>query len=285
MSCITQDTILNSNPILDPNSIRYIRLLKQTILDIPYKVELWPNVVKKDPKDPKDKRYFASLTQIENGAIWPLRAHTMIGLKRMNNIEYCIKQIIENQIPGDIIETGVWRGGTCIFIQGIMKTYNEIDPNKYPMRNLYVADSFAGFPLANPDIKVDHDKYSTYYNDEIRKFMSISLDEVQTNFKNYDLLDPNVFFIEGFFNKTLPYVISQNIITELALLRVDCDMYESTNDVLNTMYDKVTKGGYVIIDDYGLKGCRMAIDEFREKHNIQSKIIHIDDFGVYWIKE
>ena len=65
---------------------------------------------------------------------WPLRVHTMIGLKRLKNIQFCVEDVIQKQIPGDIIETGVWRGGATIFMRAILKAYDVID------RNVWVAE-------------------------------------------------------------------------------------------------------------------------------------------------
>src|SRR5437762_7443771 len=74
------------------------------------------------------------------GRDWPLIAHTMIGIKRLNNVQHCAEKIIANQIPGDFIETGVWRGGSVIFMRALLKAYNIRN------RCVWVADSFAGVP-------------------------------------------------------------------------------------------------------------------------------------------
>ena len=77
------------------------------------------------------------------GLDWPARAHTMVGLKRLDNIQFCAEEIIKNHIPGDFIETGAWRGGTCILMRAILKSY---DINN---RIVWVADSFKGLPKSN----------------------------------------------------------------------------------------------------------------------------------------
>jgi O-methyltransferase len=211
----------------------------------------------------------ASEEQIQNGNYWPEKAHTMIGMKRLNNIEYCFEKIIENKISGDLIETGVWRGGSTIFMAGLNKFYKE-------NRKIFVADSFEGLP--HPDPKYTEDNGDEHYKHE---YLAVGLDEVKENFIKYDLLDKNIIFIKGFFEHSL----KKSSIDNLALLRLDCDMYSSTIQVLEQLYDKVSVGGFVIIDDYALKGSKKAVDDFREKRNILSELIVIDWTGVYWVKE
>lgn len=197
---------------------------------------------------------------------WPLNAETMLGMDKMDNIEYCIRNIAKNKIEGDIIECGVWRGGACIFMKALV---NELSLNK----TVFVADSFEGLP--KPTYKEDEgDIHYTF--DEL----FVSLEEVQNNFKKYDLLDDSVQFLKGWFKDTL----HKAPIEKLALLRADGDMYESTMDILTALYPKLTKGGYCIIDDYNVvDGCKKAVNDYRAEHSISDEIIIIDE-GCYWEK-
>jgi hypothetical protein len=202
-----------------------------------------------------------------NGGDWPPTAHTMIGIKRLNNLQYCIEQIIEDDIPGDLIECGVWRGGATILMRGLLKYYG-ID------KTVFVADSFEGLP--EPDEKYPADARDKHY---IFSELSVSLEEVKKNFVRYNLLDEQVVFIRGWFKDTLPTAP----INKLALLRIDCDMYGSTRDVLVNLYPKVSSGGYVIIDDYQiLEPCKKAVDDYRTENNICEPIIKIDGSGIFW---
>ena len=198
------------------------------------------------------------------------KAYTMIGIKRLENILYLFKNIIKNNIDGDLIETGVWKGGAVIFMNAINKVYNQ-------NRKIYVADSFEGLPP--PDKKYIEDNNANFHNE---KEYAISLEDVKLNFKKFDMLDENVVFIKGFFKDTLfTYPFSK-----ISILRLDGDMYQSTIEALEALYDKVSIGGYIIVDDYGWKkcGCSKAIHYFIEKNNLDVELIPIDDFGVYWIK-
>lgn len=203
-----------------------------------------------------------------DGSDQPENAETMIGIFRMNNLKYCLGEIFRNKIEGDIIECGVWRGGASIYMKAILMAYDE-------KRTLWLADSFAGLP--KPDEKYSVDKGDIHHK---QKNLSVSLEQVKSNFGKYYLLDDDVKFIEGFFEKTLPNAP----IEKLALLRIDADMYGSTIQCLENLYHKVVQGGFVIIDDYALKGCKQAVDDFRKKNNITNPIIKIDWTGIYWRK-
>ncbi|MEW5871902.1 MAG: TylF/MycF/NovP-related O-methyltransferase [Chloroflexota bacterium] len=206
-----------------------------------------------------------------DGRDWPPPpfAHSMIGLKRLDNIQFCIEDILSKDIPGDLIEAGVWRGGAIIFMRAVLKVYGVKD------RIVWGADSFQGLP--KPDVKKNpHDKGWNFYRIEE---LSVSLDVVKRNFVRYDLLDDQVAFLSGWFSQTLPTAP----LGRLALIRLDADMYGSTMDALTHLYPKLSNGGYVIIDDYGaVKACRLAVDDFRKNNDIKDDIISIDGFGVYW---
>lgn len=207
-----------------------------------------------------------------NGYDWPANADTMIGLNRLNNIEYCIHSIINNNIQGDFIETGVWRGGATILMRAILK---ELEITN---RKVWVADSFNGLP------EPDTSNFKADRGNKLHKIkiLTATLDEVKNNFKKYNLLDEQVVFLKGWFKDTLP----KAPIEKLALMRLDADMYESTIQALSNLYPKLSCGGYVIVDDYNVfQNCKQAVDEYREKCNIKNTIIKIDKEAIYWQKE
>lgn len=206
-----------------------------------------------------------------DGRDWPPEAETMVGLRRLENVQSCMIDVLQSNVPGDFIETGVWRGGTTIFMRGVLKAFSVLD------RCVWVADSFQGLP------KPDADRYPADRDDPHWTFreLAVSLEGVKANFERYGLLDDQVRFLQGWFRDTLPGAP----ISRLAVLRLDGDMYESTMDALTSLYDKVSPGGYVIIDDYGaIPGCRSAVDDFRNAHTIDSPLIKVDWTGVYWRK-
>lgn len=204
------------------------------------------------------------------GKVMPIYADTMIGLKRLDNIQYCVENVIRNNIEGDLIETGVWRGGACIFMRAILTAYDISD------RNIFVADSFQGLP------KPDESRYVQDKGDKHYKFRftAVSREEVEANFVKYGLLDKQVVFLEGWFKDTLP----DAPIDKLAVMRLDGDMYGSTMDALINLYPKLSDGGFCIIDDYALDSCKQAVDDFRAKWKIKNPLMKIDWTGVYWQK-
>jgi O-methyltransferase len=211
------------------------------------------------------------LAKRAEGRDWPADAESMIGLKRMDNLHFCIKQVIRDNVPGDFIETGVWRGGSCIFMRAALEAYGD------SQRQVWVADSFEGLP--RPDGRYEQDKDDRHWKKS--DVLGISLGQVKANFSRYGLLDDRVRFLQGWFKDTLPTAPIEN----LAILRADGDMYSSTMDSLANLYPKVSVGGYVIIDDYGaLDSCRKAVDDFRRSRNIEAPLIPIDFTGVYWKK-
>lgn len=204
-----------------------------------------------------------------SGADWPLRAVTMIGLTRLRHLGKLVRQVVADRVPGDFIETGVWRGGTCIYMRALLAVLGDND------RRVWVADSFKGLPPPDP-ANYPADAMDKLY---VIKFLRISLDEVKANFAKFNLLDDRVAFLEGWFKDTLPAAP----IAKLAILRLDGDMYESTINALDALYAKVSPGGFVVVDDYGaVPACKQAVHDFRDRHEIRERIEPIDGTGVFW---
>lgn len=216
------------------------------------------------------KKYRFDAQKRTIGQDWPapMHAHTMVGIKRLDNLQMCVEKIIADGVPGDLIETGVWKGGSTIFMRGLLQAYGEGD------RCVWVADSFEGLPPPDPS-KYPADVGDIHYTiDSLR----ITQEMVQENFAAYGLLDDRVKFLKGWFKDTLPNAP----IDRLAILRLDGDMYESTMDALQSLYGKLSVGGFVIVDDYCIDSCRKAVTDFRNKLGIMDDIIDIDGTGVYW---
>lgn len=200
---------------------------------------------------------------------------TMIGMGALNNLEQCAMEVLENRIPGDFCEAGVWRGGACIFMNAMLKVHHDME------RIVWVADSFEGLPKPNDNL-YPQDKGSTLW----QQSLSVSLEDVKHNFSKYGLLNSQVKFLKGFFSETMPTAP----INKLALLRIDGDMYESTIVTLRSLYPKLSAGGYVIIDDYGMiPACDKAISDYRSENKIKDELKVIgyhegNPLGAYWKK-
>jgi O-methyltransferase len=204
------------------------------------------------------------------GADIPADAETMIGLRRLDNLHECIRTVLVDDVEGDLLEAGVWRGGAAIFMRGALAAYVDEE------RSVWAADSFAGLPKGDPE------HYPADADDPFWRntHLSVSLDEVKENFRRYGLLDERVRFVEGWFSDTLRHAP----VERLAILRLDADMYESTAVALEELYPRVSRGGFVIVDDYGAvpTGAGKAVDDFRAAHGIDEPLLPIDWTGVHW---
>jgi O-methyltransferase len=204
------------------------------------------------------------------GRDWPAYAESMIGLKRLDNLHQCVVSILDDDVPGDVLEAGVWRGGASIFMRAALDVLGGQD------RLVWLADSFEGLPAPDPDFAADAD--SKLHE---AAALAVGIDTVKANFLKYDMLSDRVRFIKGWFSDTL----KNAPVDRLALLRADGDMYSSTTDILSALYGKVSEGGFIVIDDYGaIAACRKAVDEFRSREGISTPLKSIDWTGVYWRK-
>jgi O-methyltransferase len=187
--------------------------------------------------------------------------------KVLDNVESCILTCMEDNVDGDFVETGVWKGGCSILAFNL---YKQLKLNN----KVYLYDSFAGLPPPDAS-KYPVDAGDIHYT---HTELAISLESVKKNFELFSELDDSVIFIEGWFRDTIPI----NNIDKISILRLDGDMYESTIDPLEYLYPKLSIGGFCIIDDYAHVGARSAVDYYRAKHNIEDEVITIDPTqGVY----
>lgn len=197
-------------------------------------------------------------------------AHSMLSLKRLDNVQSCVETVLREGVPGDLIETGVMRGGVIILMRAVLKAYGVTD------RTIWAADSFAGLPAPNVE-RYPQDADAAWH---LRPLTEVGVEHVRRNLDRYGLLDAQVRFLQGWFKDTLPTAP----IERLAVLRLDGDLYESTLDALTPLYPRLSPGGFCIIDDYNLPACRAAVHEYRERAGIDGPIVPIDAAGVYWRK-
>lgn len=217
-----------------------------------------------------DNRFVGKLR--ENGHDWPQVAHTMIGGRRIGNLRHAIETVLAEGVPGNLIETGVWRGGACIFMRANLKAWGDTT------RKVWVADSFEGLPAPNAA------KYAADAGDKLHQYsgLAVGVQQVRHNFERYGLLDDQVEFLVGWFKDTLPTAP----LDKLALARLDGDMYESTIQAIEALYPRLSPGGFLIIDDFGSHASQAgrAIHDYRAAHGITEEIVPIDEFGAYWRK-
>jgi hypothetical protein len=196
-------------------------------------------------------------------------AHTLIADEALAHLGECVVLAVREGIPGDLMECGVFRGGASIYMKGVLEALEVRD------RTLWLADSFQGLP--RPEGIVDAVVHA--YLAGVGGF-AVDQAEVSRTFEAYGLLDSCVRFLPGWFSDTLP-----GFSEPLAILRADGDWYESTRCVLDHLYDLVSPGGFVIIDDYSpLFGALRAVDEFRAERGIDSPLLRAHGSVHFWRK-
>jgi O-methyltransferase len=214
-----------------------------------------------------DRTRFDGATRRE-GRDWPAVAHTMVGKLRLQNLRELVQRVLDEDIPGHLIETGVWRGGCCILMRGVLAA-NDVNDRK-----VFVADSFKGLPPP----RLPEDAGDIHHR---IKVLAVPEEEVRLNFEKYGLLDDSIVFVKGLFQDTLKNLDA----VPFALMRLDGDMYESTWVALEQLYPRLSPRGFVIIDDYGaIESCRRAVTDFRTKNAIHEPMHEIDWTGVWWQK-
>ena len=264
----------------DPAAEQYIELLKRALTnELYHEHEVWPvkqnNALRRQLVKLAD-RFGMRLTTSRNldpedrtsGRVMAPMAHTSVGRKRLDHLHACISEIIEKKVPGDLIETGVWRGGAVIFMRGVLNAFGDT-------RTVWAADSFEGLPA--PDMRHPKDAGAKWH---LRPELDVSLEQVKEYARRYDLLE-GIEFLKGWFKDTLPGAP----IEKLALARLDGDMYGSTMDALTALYDRVSPNGFLIVDDYfGVSACKAAVDDFRLERGIAERIDQVDWTCAFWQK-
>jgi len=166
-----------------------------------------------------------------------------------------------NEIEGDIVECGVWRGGFSIFLSYI-----------FPNRNIWVCDSYEGFqPTEGAKYDYPQERHTPRYTHNSIGPLAISLEEVKGYFDAYKLGDQErIKFIKGFVKDSLPTAG----IEKISLLRIDVDGYSPTLEVLDELYDKVQPGGYIVFDDSSLYETLDAMKFFFKSKDIEPFVFH-----------
>jgi Macrocin-O-methyltransferase (TylF) len=202
------------------------------------------------------------------GADWPFSGLTMVGLERLDDLQACIESVVADGVEGDVIEAGAWRGGASILARATLDSLGADE------RTVWVADSFRGLPA--PDRPEDHELDLSQVD-----FLAIPAAEVRDHFARFGL-EQGVEFVEGFFAETLPKLRGHR----WSVVRLDGDSYEATWVALESLYPSLSRGGYLIVDDYALiKECRAAVEDYRRENGITEPIEDIDWCGSRWRRE
>lgn len=206
------------------------------------------------------------------GVDWPLNGLTMIGLKRLDDLQSCVESVVRDGIEGDLIEAGAWRGGASILMRATLDSLGADE------RTVWVADSFQGFPAPNATGYPEDPKL-----DDLSRvdFLAAPLEDVKEYFVRFGL-ERGVRFVPGFFEETMPELRDRR----WSIARIDADTYKSTRLTLEALYPGLESGGYLIVDDYPyVEACRRAVDDFRRERGITEPVEQIDWMGAHWRRD
>jgi O-methyltransferase len=203
------------------------------------------------------------------GRDWPLRALTMVGLDRLDDLQGCVEAVVAEGVDGDLVEAGSWRGGASILMRATLDSLGADE------RTVWVADSFEGFPVADaPELREGDEMHGL-------EFLSVPVEQVRGYFARFGC-ENGVRFVPGFFQDTMPELRGRR----WSVVRLDGDTYEATWVTLEALYPGLSAGGHLIVDDYGaLEVCRQAVDDFRREHGIAEPLEEVDWTCVRWRKE
>jgi len=212
-----------------------------------------------------------------------VKAYTMTSIERGYALYGAVKYIVENNVPGDFVECGVWKGGSCMLMA---RTLLEIGDTA---RNIYLYDTFNGMTEpSDEDViawngKPVKDKWQTDREGRTSYFTSwaVSLQAVQRNLNSTGYPTENIFYVTGDVRDTLRTVRHERI----ACLRLDTDWYDTTALELERLYPRLVPGGILILDDYGhFKGAKKAVDEYFRKLPASPYLSRVDYTGRIGIK-
>jgi len=248
------------------------------------------------------------------------KAPTTLSLGTLLHIQLAVERVLAGNIPGDLIEAGVFRGGATIFMRAVLTAHelSRASPaTTASLRKVFVADSFAGIPSSRRAVADGLGEECDAWEERY----AVSEQEVHTNFRRYGLDDDRTVFIKGFFNVSLPPIFGDSSsspppppplllpsreaaavpllpaqqndpqsttlptlavpLPSLAVVRIDADAYDGVRDALESLYPRLSSGGLLIIDDWHLVAAAAAAHEYRRAHNVTSPIFLVPSDYIY----
>ena len=204
-----------------------------------------------------------------------VRPFTMTTPERLFGLREAIEYVVREEIPGDAVECGVWRGGSSMAIALRLLALGD------EQRELWMFDTFDGMPAPSADdgayVRERFDQYQARGD----KWDFAPLDDVARNLRSTGFPVQRLHLVQGKVEDTVPAHGPETI----ALLRLDTDWYESTKHELECFWDRLSPGGVLIIDDYGhWEGARKAVDEFFERRGSRPLFSRLDYTGRLVVK-
>ena len=200
------------------------------------------------------------------------REYTMTSWERLYALYKSVQYLVENKIPGDIVECGVWRGGSMKLSAHVLLALGVTD------RNLFLYDTFEGMTEPDPEVDVDAsgNKAANDWLEVQRRGVKWSyapLEEVRDVIAGSGYPMDKVVFVKGPVEDTIPATVPDRI----SLLRLDTDWYSSTKHEIEHLYPRLSTHGVLLLDDYGhYQGARRAIDEYFDRAGKRPFLTRID---------
>jgi O-methyltransferase len=230
----------------------------------------------------KKKEWPTDFEDIHKTTIEKVLPYTMTSSERLFGLVEAVKYISKHKVEGDIVECGVWKGGSMLAIAEVLSKL------KNTQRQLFLYDTFEGMaPPTSEDMRYDDLEADAMLQSDANKEKNLvwaysTLDEVKSTMAQTNYPSSNIHYIKGKVEDTIPSIIPGKI----SLLRLDTDWYESTKHELIHLFPRLEQGGVLIIDDYGYwKGARKAVDEYFEENNIRILLNRLDETGRIAIKQ
>jgi O-methyltransferase len=229
----------------------------------------------------KELQWASDFESEHRSIIEKVEPFTMTSRERIFGLIEAVKYVVKNNIEGDIVECGVWKGGSMLTIADVLKKINDTN------RDLYLYDTFEGMSKPSEhdlnfgDQKAEELLASNENKEENFVWAYSTLDTVKETMSLTAYPQNKIHYIKGKVEETIPARLPGNI----SLLRLDTDWYESTKHELIHLFPKLVRGGVLIIDDYGFwKGARKAVDEYIAENKIPILLNRLDETGRIAVK-
>ena len=213
-----------------------------------------------------------------------IEPYTVTTIERVTALVQSVKYIVDNELEGDFVECGVWKGGSCMIMAG------ELLKKGDSTRQIWMYDTFEGMSEPTDDDEEIEtgikgaDLLSGIHktNDKYNMWAYSPIDEVKDNMQKTNYPSDKIKYVKGKVEDTLTKILPDKI----ALLRLDTDWYESTKIELEKLYPLLVKGGVMIVDDYGhFAGSKKAVDEYFKSLGHGPLLNRIDYSGRLIIKK
>jgi O-methyltransferase len=233
------------------------KITRRTLNRLGFHISL-PSAAIQFPELSNDDLYF--IREVHGSSI------TFTSFESLATLAICCQYVSEGKIRGDFVEAGVWRGGSSIVAKRMLRGN----------RDFHLFDTFSGMTepgwkdkrIGSTDSAAVFRKWKESKSGNASSWDYASLEEVKKNFAKFKELDSSVRFIEGDVRRTL---LEENLPTEISILRLDTDFYDSTLIELQVLWPRLVVGGILILDDYGhWDGARAAVDEYFQKYEIKN---------------